>query len=89
MYVTTFKELFEKLDIKELSDEEYEMEFGEKKPIPSSTLQKEIQEYFSNTDPKKIQEDWEKTKMFDESGIDWKIILGDEDISKFHISQCH
>lgn len=54
-----------------------------------SALQKEIQEYFSNTDPKKIQEDWEKTKMFDESGIDWRIILGDEDISKFHIPQCH
>lgn len=59
-------------------------EYHQKSP---STLQKEIQEYFSNTDPKKIQEDWEKTKMFDESGIDWKIILGDEDISKFHI--CH
>ena len=57
-------------------------EYIQKSP---STLQKEIQEYFSNTDPKKIQEDWDSTKIFDESGRDWKIILRDEDISKFHI----
>ena len=57
-------------------------EYHQKSP---STLQKEIQEYFSNTDPKKIQEDWDKTKMFDDSGIDWKIILREDDISKFNI----
>lgn len=46
----------------------------------SSTLQRELEEYFNNTDPKKIQEDWESTKIFDDSGIDWKIILGNESI---------
>ena len=51
----------------------------------SSTLQRELEEYFNNTDPKKIQEDWESTKIFDDlvnevSLIDWKIILGNESI---------
>lgn len=55
------------------------------KKLPSP-LQKEIQEYFSNTDPKKYRKIGNKTKIFDDSGIDWKIILRDEDISKFHIN---